>query len=187
MKVLFNLKSRRRHKSLFIMLLMLSAISLFAADEGNIFSIPITFTANTGVNVGFSDKRIDTVLKQDSSLSRIEFDIDPIDNVIRTGTFYFYVQIYTTDRIKVSTAAVAPLSGNSNNESLAWTNEGESLGSIKGSSSAGVVVIEESDDVDTAKPRIYNVGMNFAIPISSLTGKSSTEYEANLSFKVETI
>ena len=189
MKVISGFKSSLVNKMLLIaFILFASFASLYAVDENNIFSIPVTFTANTGINVGFSDKKIDTVLKYTSALDQIVFDIDSTDNVLRTGTFYFYVQSYVTNRIKVTVADIGPLKGNSNNEELKWINEGESLNTIKDSSSASVVVIDEASNApDLTKPRVYNVGMDFTIPLADLIGKASTEYMATLRFKVETV
>lgn len=188
MKVLSNLNSRFL-KFFMILLAIFFSSQVFAVDEDNVFSIPVTFITDSGVNVGFSEARIDTVLKQESSLNQIHFDvIDSIDNKLETGTFYFYVQIYENQKIRVTINDIGPLKGNSGNESLAWINQGESVNRIAGSSTvSGIAVIEEDENVIINRPRVYNVGMDLAVQMDDLRNKNSNKFSSTLSFKVETI
>ena len=185
-----GLKFRRHRIAAFLLCIVLSA-GIFAADDDNVFSIPVTFSANTGVNVGFSRKYVDTVVKETATLPEIPFVIDSFDDVLRTETFYFYVQVYVPDRIRISVDEIGPLHGmEDSNEVLHWVNEGESQNLIPGSENppAGPVITEDGS-TDTNKPRVYNIGMNLSIPIAALNEgqKTSTEYSATLSFKVETV
>ena len=92
-------------KRLFLLLaVVLTASSLFAANETYTQSIPVSFTYDIVANYGFTNKRVTDYVKPegtDVAGSDINFKYDSAKKQLKTDDFYFYYQIFTPDAVTI--------------------------------------------------------------------------------------
>ena len=188
----------RRIKSIILMLFCLSSVC--AANSGlvNDFAIPVTFTYRSGLNAGFS-RSVPGTAWYESDLgtdgNEIRFKYDSMTGNIETGTFNFYVQIYTTNKVKVSVAAdqICTLTGDAdsvdnNRESLEYSVISESSFGTGGFTQGKVLYDESTESVDLlARPRVFSYPLNLVIDPAQLINLKSTSFKGELSFKVEVL
>lgn len=182
-----------------IVLLLFCLSSVCAASSGlvNDFAIPVTFTYRSGINAGFSISVPGTAWYE-SNLgmdgNEIRFKYDSMTGNIETGTFNFYVQIYTTNKVKVSVAAdqICTLTGDAdsvdnNKESLKYSVISESSFGTGGFAQGKVLYDESTESVDLVRPRVFSYPLNLVIDPAQLINLKSTRFEGVLSFKVEVL
>lgn len=187
-------------KRFIILILILSGSSVAYATDNqliNDFSIPVTFTYRSGLNAGFS-RNVPGTAWYESELgmdgNEIRFKYDSMTGNIETGTFNFYVQIYTTNKVKVSVAAdqICTLTGDAdsvdnNKESLKYSVISESSFGTGGFAQGKVLYDESTESVDLVRPRVFSYPLNLVIDPAQLINLKSTRFEGVLSFKVEVL
>lgn len=184
----------RRIKSIILMLFCLSSVC--AANSGlvNDFAIPVTFTYRSGLNAGFS-RSVPGTAWYESDLgtdgNEIRFKYDSMTGNIETGTFNFYVQIYTTSKVKVSVDASAMqsqtvLKGEYGSEEIEYSVIGSSLFSdVNGAVSGSVLLDESKGNVDPTRPRVFSYPINLSIQPDQLINLKSESFKGTIAFKVE--
>lgn len=187
-------------------LMLFTLAATYATDSGLVddFAIPVTFTYRSGINLGFSRGQVG-IQWFDSNLgeegNEIKFLYNSGTGQIETGFFYFYAQIYTTDKVKISVDV--PGNGNSNPAILTGNNseyykdtlEYQSDPQLFSSSSdwwgttsyTGKVLYDESNksDADRTLPRVYLQRLNLSVEPDDLVNKTSTQFTGTLVFNVE--
>lgn len=186
----------RRIKSIILMFFCLSSVC--AANSGlvNDFAIPVTFTYRSGINAGFS-RSVPGTAWYESNLgtdgNEIRFQYDSQEGNIQTGTFNFYVQIYTTNKVKVSVDASAMqsqtvLKGEYGSEEIEYSVIGSSLFSnVNGNVSGSVLLDESKGNVDPTRPRVFSYPINLSIQPDQLINLKSESFEGTIAFKVEVL
>ena len=182
---------RKKLLLLFAMLILFSSIVAAPADVENI-NIPVSFTYRSGVNCGFSTTAATKAWKESEfgDTNPIEFVYSPTDDSIQTGPFYFYVQIYTTNKVKVSVNG--DFLDNMQLTGVEYEDEDDKISyscdlTLLDDSGTGAVVYTEdslSED-ERAVPRVFNQLMNLEIDPEELIGKKSETFTGNMAFKVE--
>lgn len=171
-----------------ILFLSLFLTTVFAEDLVKPVVIPVDFTYQTGVNTGFSTTQAGIELVK-SVLGTEENAITFTRNgdSITTGPFYFYVQIYTTNKVAVSVVDTDfKLSGYDNNGNA--TSESISYTSTP-SLASGKVLYSEKNVTDANLlnyPRVENIMLELKLDPDELLNKTATKYTGSLTFKVET-
>lgn len=186
-------------KRFIILILILSGSSVAYATDNqliNDFSIPVTFTYRSGLNAGFS-RSVPGTAWYESDLgtdgNEIRFKYDSMTGNIETGTFNFYVQIYTTSKVKVSVDASAMqgqtvLKGEYGSEEIEYSVIGSSLFSnVNGNVSGSVLLDESKGDVDPTRPRVFSYPINLSIQPDQLINLKSESFEGTIAFKVEVL
>lgn len=182
---------RKKLLLLFAMLILFSSIVAVPADVENA-NIPVSFTYRSGVNCGFSLTSATKAWKEsdfDNSNS-IEFVYSPTDDSIQTGPFYFYVQIYTTNKVKVSVNGDfldnMQLTGvEYEYEKISYSCD---LTLLDDRGTGAVVYTEDSlSEDERAVPRVFNQLLNLEIDPEKLIGKSSKTFKGKIGFNVEVI
>lgn len=193
-------------KRFMIFILMFFLLSVVFAAEGNIvedFPTQVGFTYRSGINMGFSRQEPGIAWYEDTlgeSGNEIKFSYNSAAGRIETGFFYFYAQIYTTNKVKVTFGV--PNSGRDNPAILLGKNSGETL-EFKSNEPlftptttwggntyyAGEVLYDETDMTDSklTLPRVYSLMLNLSVNPDDLVGKSSTKFTGTLVFNVEVI
>lgn len=172
---------------LFAMLILFSSVVAVPADVENA-NIPVSFTYRSGVNCGFSLTSATKAWKEsdfDNSNS-IEFVYSPTDDSIQTGPFYFYVQIYTTSKVKVSVDGSVldnmQLTGDKD-EKISYSCD---LTLLDDSETGAVVYTEDSlSDDERAVPRVFNQLLNLEIDPEELIDKNSGTFKGTIGFDIE--
>lgn len=184
----------RRIKSIILMLFCLSSVC--AANSGlvNDFAIPVTFTYRSGLNAGFSRSVPGTAWYKSylgTDGNEIRFQYDSQEGNIQTGTFNFYVQIYTTSRVKVSVDAEkmnfqTVLKNEDGSEEIEYSVIGSSLFSdVNGTVSGSVLLDESKGNVDLTRPRVFSYPINLSIQPDQLINLKSESFKGTIAFKVE--
>ena len=185
-------------------LMLFILATAYAADSGLVddFAVPVSFTYRSGINLGFSRSQVG-IQWFESNLgevgNEIKFSYNSGTGKIETGFFYFYAQIYTTNKVKItvggvpnggSTSNPAILSGDPAYETLEYqsdkqlftpsTNWGQTY-------YTGNVLHDEASKADDylALPRVYLLELNLSVDPDDLVGKTSTQFTGTLVFNVE--
>ncbi len=180
---------RKKLLLLFVMLILFSSVVAVPADVENA-NIPVSFTYRSGVNCGFSLTSATKAWKESEfgDANPIEFVYSPTDDSIQTGPFYFYVQIYTTNKVKVSVNGDfldnMQLTGGVDNEKISYSCD---LTLLNDSGTGAVVYTEDSlsDDEERAVPRVFNQLLNLEIDPEKLIGKKSDTFKGTIGFNIE--
>ena len=186
-----------------LMLFTLAAIHATGSGLVDDFAVPVTFTYRSGINLGFSRGQVgiqwlNSSLGEDDN--EIKFSYNSGTGQIETGFFYFYAQIYTTDKVKIS---VGLPNGNSSNPAiLTGNNSGDPKDTLEfqsdpqlftsssgwgGTSYTGNVLYDEANksDADRTLPRVYLQRLNLSVEPDDLVNKTSTQFTGTLVFNVE--
>lgn len=186
-----------------LMLFTLAAIHATGSGLVDDFAVPVTFTYRSGINLGFSRGQVgiqwlNSSLGEDGN--EIKFSYNSGTGQIETGFFYFYAQIYTTDKVKIS---VGLPNGNSSNPAiLTGNNSGDPKDTLEfqsdpqlftsssgwgGTSYTGNVLYDEANksDADRTLPRVYLQRLNLSVEPDDLVNKTSTQFTGTLVFNVE--
>ena len=188
-------------------LMLFILVTTYAADSGLVddFAVPVSFTYRSGINLGFSRSQVG-IQWVESNLGgevgyEIKFSYNSGTGKIETGFFYFYAQIYTTDKVEIS---VGLPNGNSSNPAiLTGNNSGyprdtlefqsdpqlfTSSSDLSGTTSyTGKVLYDESNKsyADRTLPRVYLCRLNLSVDSDDLVNKTSTQFTGTLVFNVE--
>lgn len=185
-------------------LMLFILVTTYAADSGLVddFAVPVSFTYRSGINLGFSRSQVG-IQWVESNLggevgNEIKFSYNSGTGKIETGFFYFYAQIYTTNKVKItvgvpnggSTSNPAILSGDQANETLEYqsdkqlftpsTNWGHTY-------YTGNVLHDEASKADDylELPRVYLLRLNLSVDPDDLVGKTSAKFTGTLVFNVK--
>ena len=180
-------------KACFLILMIFLVLSLSAADDPStmvVYDAPSTrveFTAGLTHNIGFSSRDFSGSTIKPSAEYEITGDTIAFDNISEdfmnytTDTFYFYLQVFTTDHVKALVSSHPALSSGAS--SIHYTNLGYSA--YSGSAMTGDAVLVDETGVDTTIPRPYFRALQFSVPVSSVTG--NTKYTSSLVVTVSVI
>lgn len=186
-------------------LMLFTLVAIHATGSGLVddFAVPVTFTYRSGINLGFSRGQVG-IQWFNSDLGEkdnvIKFSYNSGTGLIETGFFYFYAQIYTTDKVKIS---VGLPNGSSSNPAILTGNNSEypkdtlefqsdpqlftSSSGWGGTSYTGNVLYDEANksEADRTLPRVYLQRLNLSVEPDDLVNKTSTQFTGTLVFKVE--
>lgn len=182
-------------------LMLFILVTTYAADSGLVddFAVPVTFTYRSGINLGFSRSQVgiqwfNSSLGEDGN--EIKFSYNSGTGKIETGFFYFYAQIYTTNKVKItvgvpnggSTSNPAILSGD--NETLEYQSDPQLFTPSTNwwqTYYTGNVLHDEESKADDylALPRVYLLRLNLSVDPDDLVGKTSAKFTGTLVFNVE--
>lgn len=186
-------------------LMLFTLVAIHATGSGLVddFAIPVTFTYRSGINLGFSRGQVgiqwfDSNLGEDGN--EIKFSYNSGTGQIETGFFYFYAQIYTTDKVKISvglpngsSSNPAILTGNNSGDprdTLEFQSDPQLFTSSSGggeTSYTGNVLYDEANksEADRTLPRVYLQRLNLSVEPDDLVNKTSTQFTGTLVFNVE--
>ena len=187
-------------------LMLFILVTTYAADSGLVddFAVPVSFTYRSGINLGFSRSQVgiqwvNSSLGEDGN--EIKFSYNSGTGQIETGFFYFYAQIYTTDKVEISvglpngsSSNPAILTGNNSvntSDTLEFQSDPQLFTSSSGwggtTSYTGKVLYDESNksDADRTLPRVYLQRLNLSVEPDDLVNKTSTQFTGTLVFNVE--
>ncbi len=185
-------------------LMLFILVTTYAADSGLVddFAVPVSFTYRSGINLGFSRGQVG-IQWFNSDLGEkdnvIKFSYNSGTGLIETGFFYFYAQIYTTDKVKISVGL--PNGSSSNPAILTGNNSGYPRDTLEfqsdpqlftsssgwgGTSYTGNVLYDEANksEADRTLPRVYLQRLNLSVEPDDLVNKTSTQFTGTLVFNV---
>lgn len=158
--------------------MLISMASLLAEVREAVASIPVEFTADKTVNVGFSRSMVSgtiepTLYSEDNpSGTKIEsraFTVDSSFEYYTTGTFYLYVQLFIEEGVNV---VITNHPGFGYGEQvLHYENVGQNTrAEFPGSNGNGEIILDwvEGEESKAVMPRYYNFYFNFRIPVSAV-------------------
>lgn len=181
--------------------MLISMASLLAEVREAVASIPVEFTADKTVNVGFSRSMVSgtiepTLYSEDNpSGTKIEsraFTVDSSFEYYTTGTFYLYVQLFIEEGVNV-VITNHPGFGYGNQQVLHYENVGQNTrAKFSGSNQNGEITLDwvEGGESGAVMPRYYNFYFNFRIPVSAVEEalKSTNSFSpSSLTVTVRTI
>ena len=171
--------------ALFLIVLSISLNMLLAETEERIVDqVSVEFTVDRTHNVGFSSIDIGTSTIEPADefkLTGSTIEFDKVSDDFRsytTGPFYFYLQLFTTDKVRAVITAHPAL-----NSTLHYTNSGYS--GFTGSAMSGeAVLVAESEiaDVNTDIPRPYCRMLELNVPVSSV--EPNTDYTSYITVTI---
>lgn len=180
--------------------MLISMASLFAEVREAVASIPVEFTADKTVNVGFSRSMVSgtiepTLYSDDNpSGTKIEsraFTVDSSFEYYTTGTFYLYVQLFIEEGVNV---VITKHPGfEYGDQVLHYENVGQNTrAEFSGSNVNGEIILDwvEGGESEAVMPRYYNFYFNFRIPVSAVEEalKKTTSFSpSSLTVTVRTI
>ncbi len=193
----------RKFVSVFIVIFLLILIGLGAKDilESNSAVIPIEFSASRyALRMGFATSPVNRLDKIDENnaevygvipVNGIQFKPDAINNVFDTGFFYFYMQIFTQTKIRVTATASAlyysdDTGSGSDPNSIQWENVGMTRQVMPTPSDTAAVLYKEDGSVNTLYPRTANMEFRFQVPFDDdLLDRTGDKYSGTMTITVE--
>ena len=158
--------------------MLISMASLLAEVREAVASIPVEFTADKTVNVGFSRSMVSgtiepTLYSEDNpsgtKINSRAFTVDSSFEYYTTGTFYLYVQLFIEGGVNV---VITDHPGFGYGEQvLHYENVGQNTrAEFPGSNGNGEIILdwEEGKKSGAVMPRYYNFYFNFRIPVSAV-------------------
>ena len=173
---------------LFVIYTLIS-FSLFAVDTDKMLvSIPVDFSVDRGVVLGFSTSRVSNIYELPNELEEIKFEYDTDEDVLTSGTFYLNVQVFTSRPISVRIINPKGFSESANEEvSIDYENIGSSSSTFKASGGGSVNVLEEPGNMTYMKPRYYPIEFHFVVYPEQLTSNITSSMELKTELKVEVV
>lgn len=166
-------------KSFLLLCLVLAAIAPGFADD-SFEPLNVEFTVDETVYAGFTDHKVSSTIKP-VDIGKFEFSYNTDSNAFTVSNVWYYIQTFTSDKIKATLSASA-LSQGEGGKSIDWGGTVEDSAFLY--SGGGEVIVVEETDGPYQFPRVYSGEIRVSIPVENVTDTSAA-YTATLTLKVE--
>lgn len=175
-------------KLYFVLIIFFIAIPLFAEQIIEKDSALVAFSADTGVDIGFSYSPMNNNIMPPLLSSNEHIELTLERNVWSTRPFYLHTRIYVTEKVKIRMATFALCEYSidltvaqagtyiQDGKKLKWKNTAEDATIFRDVVSASydspleVPLIGEGADTNTMRPRYYSWPIRMQVPDSDSVG-----------------